>query len=314
MNRTILTLWSLGLAMAFAATACAAGQGQVKLARDDRVIRVEIDGKPFTTYYYADGKGRAYVRPFFYPVLASDGTEVTSDQVTSGGDHPHHRSLWVAQGNVNGADHWAFPRGYQPKQRHVKFNRVEGDTIQQQLAWEDKQGEPILNETRTLRFFMYPDGCRGIDFTLVFTPIDQPVTFGDTKEGGLCSVRVAKSMSANKATISNSTGMAGEKNIWGKKAEWCDVSGPVGGKNYGVAILDHPGNPRHPSNWHVREYGLMGANAFGLHDYDKTLPAGAGNFTMTKDKPTTFKYRVVIHQGDAGSAALDEKFKAFAGK
>ena len=31
------------------------------------------------------------------------------------------------------------------------------------------------------------------------------------------------------------------------------------GKEYGVAVFDHPQNPRHPTRWHVREYGLLAA-------------------------------------------------------
>lgn len=284
----------------------------VKLIQEPTAIRVEIDGKPFTTYHFADGGGKPYVRPFLFPVRAADGAEVTSDQATGGGDHPHHRSIWVAHGNVNGADHWSLLVNPPPQQRHVKFVKVEGDTIVEELAWEGKTPEPILNETRTIRFFAWPDGSRGIDLTLVFTPVAEPITFADTKEAGLCSVRMAKSI-AKKPTILNSTGATGEKACWGKPAQWCDESGEVDGKTYGIAILDHPTNPRHPATWHVRAYGLMTANIFGLHDYNpKQVAKDAGNLTITKDKPVTFKYRVVIHAGDGTSAKLAEKFAEFA--
>ena len=299
--------------IALAGTACPGETPMIKLTQEKDTISVEIGGKPFTTYYFADGKGLSYTRPFFYPVLAPDSTEVTSDQANvKGGDHPHHRSLWVAHGDVNGADHWALNlKGAQiPKQRHIKFTKVEGDTIEEQLEWEGKTFEPILRETRTFRFMQFKDGSRGIDFTLVFTPISEPVTFGDTKEAGLCAVRMAKEISAH-AVITNSTGDTGEKKCWGKPAAWCDESGEINGKPYGITIIDHPANPRYPSTWHVREYGLMSANIFGLHDFDKTKPKGAGNFTIEKDKPVTFRYRVVVHGGDAKSAGLDEKAKEF---
>ncbi len=93
------------------------------------------------------------------------------------------------------------------------------------------------------------------------------------------------------------------------------MSGQIDGKTYGVAVLDHPENPRHPSNWHVRRYGLIGANVFGLHDFDKqAYPKGSGDFKMEPGRPTTFKYRIVIHNGDAAAAKLDQQFEAFAGK
>jgi hypothetical protein len=304
----LIPILALSVVLSFAQSLRAAGS--VKLTQEPTVIKVEIDGKPFTTYWYADGNGREYVRPFFYPVLASDGTPVTADQNTSK-EHPHHRSMWVSHGDVNGADHWAYTQKPSPKQRHVKFDKVEGDTIVQQLVWESKDLQPMLNETRTFRFFAYPDGSRGVDFTSSFTPVSGPVTFGDTKEAGLCSVRVAKSIS-DKPTLTNSASAVGEKSIWGKKAAWCDLSGMINGKPYGIAILDHPTNHRHPTEWHAREYGLLSANPFGLHDYTKGVAKGTGNLTMQPGTTTTFRHRVVIHPGDAKAANLDEKFKDFA--
>ena len=291
-----------------------AAENDVKLAQEQSAVHVTIGGKPFTTYHVGSNDGKPYVRPYFYPVLAGDGTKVTADQLTEGGDHPHHRSMYVAHGAVNGVDQWALKKN-PAKQRHVKFDKVEGDTIVQELAWEDDQGEPMLKEIRTLRFLALPDGSRGVDFTLVFEPVSGPVTFEDTKEAGLCTIRAAKEISQKgSVVIMNATGATGEKNIWGKPAKWCDISGKIDGKPYGIAILDHPSNPRHPSNWHVREYGLMGANVFGLHDFDKQNPKGNGDFKMEKGKPVTFKYRVVIHPGDAKAAGLDQKWDSFAGK
>ena len=302
-------------AILFVSVAYAAEKSNVQLKQEQTAVHVTIDGKPFTTYHVGSNDGKPYVRPFLFPVLAADGVQVTADQLTGGGDHPHHRSMWVSHGAVNGVDHWAIKGPNSPKQRHVKFDKVEGDTIQQELAWEDKNGEPMLKENRTLRFFAFPDGSRGVDFTLVFEPVSGPVTFEDTKEAGLCSVRVAKQISQKgSVVISNSTGASGEKNIWGKPAKWCDVSGQIDGKPYGVTVLDHPSNPKHPSTWHVREYGLLSANIFGLHDFDKKNPPGTGNFKMEKGKPVTFKYRVVVHKGDVNGAGLDEKWESFAAK
>ena len=48
--------------------------------------------------------------------------------------------------------------GRETRCRHVKFNNVSGDSFEQVLIWEDKAGEPMLNEVRTARFFAYADG------------------------------------------------------------------------------------------------------------------------------------------------------------
>src|SRR5436190_9137579 len=99
----------------------AARAAEVKLTQDATSVKVEIDGKPFTVYHFAAGDDAAFHRPFAYPVLASDGQAVTSDQVvTNAKEHPHHRSFWVAHGDVNGVDHWSH-NAKSGKQRHVKF-------------------------------------------------------------------------------------------------------------------------------------------------------------------------------------------------
>jgi hypothetical protein len=297
------------------------GGATVKLTQAGGDVRVEVGGKPFTVYHVEGSSDQPLVRPFFFPVLAADGTELTSDQQTAPPvngkkpDHPHHRSVYVSHGDVNGADHWSFEQKPNPRQRHVKFDRLEGDTLVEQLEWEGKGGAaPILKERRTVRFFALPDGTRGMDVTSAFTPTGGPVTFGDTKEAGLAAVRVATQIS-DKPTLTNARGGAGEKAVWGKPAEWCDLSGQINGKPYGVAILDHPQNPRHPATWHAREYGLLASNIFGLSYFDpKKNPKGTGDFTIRSGDTVTFRHRILFHPGDAKSAKLDERFKEYAGE
>ena len=65
----------------------------------------------------------------------------------------------------------------------------------------------------------------------------------------------------------------------------------------GVAIFDHPSNPRHPTWWHARAYGLVAANAFGVHNFE-SKPAGTGDFTIEAGESATFRYRFLFHEGD----------------
>jgi len=281
----------------------------VQITEAQNHFSVAIDGKPFTDYWFGPRDDRPYVRPFFLPVKAADGTGVTSDQYGQK-EHPHHQSLWVGQGDVNGTDHWSLESKNPPKQRHLRFEKVEVDTAIEDLEWEGKDGQPILKERRTMRFRTWEDESRGIEFTLEFTPLHGPVTFGDTKEAGLVSVRMAKQIAAH-PTLTNSTGATGEKATWGKPADWCDISGKIDGKEYGICAMDHPSNPRHPTRWHVREYGLMGANPFGLSYFDKA-PKHTGDFKMEPGKTVTFRYLVVVHNGDPIAAHLEEKYQHFA--
>jgi hypothetical protein len=309
--RTMIPVVSMLVMLALSTVAARAAD--VKLTQDATSVKVTVDGKEFTTYHFLAGDDKNFHRPFAYPVYAADGALITSDQiVTNPKEHPHHRSVWVAHGDVNGVDHWAH-KGH--KQRHLGFDKAEGDTLVERLEWEGETADaaPLLNETRTLRFFALDDGTRGIDLTVALTPVKGAVTFGDTKESGIAAVRVNPQIGTDKGAkgkLTNSTGATGEKAIWGKPAAWCDESGTIDGKPYGVAIFDSPENPRHPTRWHTREYGLHAANIFGLHDYDpKNTPKGAGDLKLEVGKTLTFKYRILFHQGDAASAKLDQRYR-----
>ena len=169
-------------------------------------------------------------------------------------------------------------------------------------------GKPIMTETRTYTFYSGPD-LRTVDFDIRIDPIEK-LTFNDTKEGTF-GIRLATSMSEDRTgRMQNAEGKQGEKNVWGKRSSWVDYAGQVNGKLVGVAIMDHPSNPRHPTYWHSRAYGLFAANPFGIRDFtgDKTQN---GSMTVEPGHPVRFRYRVVIHEGNAeqaGIAALWQKY------
>jgi hypothetical protein len=290
----------------------AAEQPNVKLTVGNNAVQVQIDGRPFTTYHFVGEAASPFVRPYFYPILAADGTPLTSDQmITNPKEHPHHRSMWVGMGSVNGLDHWSFQqKPAPPPQRHVRFESVGADSLVEDLVWEDLAAKPLLTEKRTIGFLAYPDGSRSIDLTIALTAAGQDVTLGDTKEAGLCAIRVSSQIS-RKPTLMNSRGGKGEKQVWGKPADWVDESGTIDGKPFGVAIFDAPTNLRYPTPWHAREYGLLAPNEFGLHVFDPKLPGGAGDMKIANGRTITFRYRAVFHPGDAAAANIDQKYGAF---
>jgi hypothetical protein len=316
--------------MICAVSICSMGRAEetalpMKVTQAETHLDVTIGGKPFTTYWFGQRDDRIYVRPFFYPVNGPGEVCVTSDQYPlwvkdpKKTDHPHHQSLWVSHGDINGLDHWALGKDNKgtdsPKQRHIKFDSVLADQFTEELTWDGADARPLLDEVRVVHFISYPDGSRGIDILSTLTPPTMDATFRDTKESGMMAVRMSGQI-AKDATITQSTGkggegMAGEKQTWGKRADWCDESGKIDGKPFGIAIFDAPTNPRHPAYWHVRAYGLMSANIFGLSEFDKANPKGAGDLTVEKGKTITFHHRAIIHAGMAGDANLPEKYKDF---
>src|SRR5438046_9702444 len=113
--------------------------------------------------------------------------------------------------------------------------------------------------------------------------------------------------------ITNAEGLAGEKALWGKPSNWCDYSGAVGEEKVGVAILDHPENPRHPVRWHARAYGLFAANPWGLSVFtgDKTQD---GSMTVEPGQSVRYRYRVIIHPGTVQEADIAGQYTKYARK
>jgi len=275
-------------------------------------VDVQIGGKLFTSYHCA----ATWARPFLLPVIGPYGDPITRQypvaQVAGERqDHPHHKSCWVAWGKVNGTDNWSETPGY-ARQLHQQFEALDSGPVFGRLVarnhWVSNAGQKVLEERRTLVFYDLPEAGRLVDLTVTFIATEGPVVFGDTKEGGIASIRVATSMDAEvNGTIINAYGGTNEAETWGKRAHWCDYFGPVQGKTVGITIFDTPGNFRYPTYWHVRNYGLMTANPFGLSHFlnDKSRD---GSHRIDKGTVFPFTYRLYFHAGDTHEANVAGKF------
>ena len=74
-----------------------------------------------------------------------------------------------------------------------------------------------------MRVYNAGDERRLVDYDVALTAAEGDVTFGDTKEGGIISFRVATSMDGSKGgRIENASGGVSEKECWGKPSNWCD--------------------------------------------------------------------------------------------
>jgi len=304
-----------------------AASPQVKFTQAPDRIEVEIDGQPFTTLYM----GPATTKPYLHPLRSASGKAVTryypmEEREGERRDHPHQRGLWFTHGDVNGYDFWANEVSQKgPNKGKVVLNKVlavrsgsKQGVLEVSFDWLDPAGKPILNERRTMVFHSDPR-LRMVDFDLRLTALQQ-VKFGDTKEGTF-ALRLAASLEepargapptpARTGKMVNAEGLEGERQVWGKRSAWVDYFGEVEGEKLGVAIFDHPGNPKHPTYWHARGYGLFAANVFGEHDFlaDKTRD---GSITLPAKGALRFRYRVVIHPGDYQSAGIAELYKRYA--
>jgi hypothetical protein len=317
MSQFQLPLTAIALASIIGSLPAAEG---IQMTEGPEKVRVEINGELFTEYCFT---GAPHV--YFFPLLGPGGTRMNRNwpmTETPGEerDHPHHRSLWYSHGLVNGVDFWAeSPKAGQIV--HDRFLEVKGGresgVIRSANKWIAPDGTVKLTDERTFRVYTRPNRERLFDFEITLkAPATEEVVLGDTKEGSM-AVRVNEEMRLTRGKskpgtgrIVLSTGVL-DGQTWGKRAEWCDYYGPIDGKVVGLAIFDHPSNPKHPTWWHVRDYGLFAANPFGVHDFEKQ-PAGSGDIRIPTGQSITFRYRFYVHEGDSVQAKVAERFKEYA--
>jgi hypothetical protein len=262
-----------------------------------------------------------------YPIVGPHEISITrnwplkKDTRGEAHDHPHQKSMWFTHGDVNGVDFWTeLPTSGRIVQTKLVRAKAEKDRafIETENDWQDAKGKVLLSDTRLLTFSTVSGG-RVIDWRIDLHASKGPVTFGDTKEGSL-GIRTRpelqlanvpdQGVTAAKGHAMNSEG-AKDLDIWGKRANWLDYWAEIDGKTVGVAVFDHPENSRHPTWWHARDYGLIAANPFGIHDFEKNKPADAGNLTIADGKSITLRYRFVFHEGTPEKAKIADLYEEY---
>lgn len=306
---------------------------EVKLTSLADRVRVEIGGQLFTEYIFGD----AASRPYLYPILAPDGTSLTRNfpmQKVAGEDtdHPWQRALMFAHGNVNGVDFWNEGHGDQGRSPDAKGKQVQSALVEirngpvgvlrTQDRWMAPDGKIICTDDRKLSFRASAT-ARMIDFEITLhAPTNGPLVLGDNKDGTM-AIRLAQWLtllhkspggeaSPGQGHIVTANGKR-DAAAWGQRADWCDYYAGHSGKIYGVAIFDHPQNPRHPTWWMARDYGLFAANPFGRHDFEH-LPdhPHAGDYRVPTGGSVTLRYRFYFHSGDARAAEIAEHYAEYA--
>jgi hypothetical protein len=206
---------------------------------------------------------------------------------------------------VNGVNFWEDRAAHIVQQ---KLERLEDGpdaaSIETLNAWQDKDAKTLLIEHRRTGVQVLDNGewLLLIDSQLEAPP-NAPVTLGQTPFGML-GVRMAKTIGVNDGggTIRNSEGGVDEAGCFRKPARWVDYSGPITPQaSEGITLLDHPENPHHPTIFHVRNDGWMGAAL--------TFP---GEIVIPPGQPLRLRYALYVHAGLPPVEALQKRWEDFA--
>ncbi|HWA98535.1 MAG TPA: PmoA family protein [Pirellulales bacterium] len=265
----------------------------------------QYQGRELTRYYHSP----TIERPFLYPLNGPSGRSLTRmghphDPIT----HSHHNSFWVSHYIVDGTDFW----GDRNKGRivHERVERYDDADDAASLvalnAWKKTDGTVLMRDRRQVRVEPLDRGQWLLTLDLELFVDQDKVTLGKTPFG-IVGVRMAKTIGVNDGggRIRNSEGNVdeqGENGVFWKHARWCDYSGPITNEAIeGITLFDHPSNPNHPTAFHVRNDGWMGACL--TFDADREIVAGT---------PLMLRYGLYVHAGLPSPSEIGERWKAFA--
>jgi hypothetical protein len=270
---------------------------------DDQAAFVRDDTE-IARYHF----GPTLRRPYVFPLIGPSGRSLTRmGHPHDPQSHSHHNSVWISHNGVNGVSFWDDRAKGRIITQRIDNYEDKGETswVTATNVWidESNNNKIMMLERRRTTIQLLP----GNEFLLYLdlqleAPKDQPVTLGKTPFG-LVGVRMAKTIGVNDGggEIRNSAGKSGEKDIFWQPAKWCDYSGPIRDNvTEGITLMDHPQNPNHPTVFHVRSDGWMGASL-----------TYAGDRTIEPDKPLRLRYALYVHAGRPTIEELEKRWADF---
>ena len=278
-------------------------KARLTAALDEKTGRVEVaeGDMPVLAYNFRTvpvpkGVGGKYAvarSDYVHPLYGPGGEVLTLDYPK---DHPHHRGIY-----------WAWPEVSWKGKTHdlhalqgvfarpVRIVRAEGGPVlatveaENRWMWEDK--EPIVREVAIIRAFAAGRDGRFVDFEFRFTALVEGVTVARRHQDLYGGFNLRLSRRKGQKIV--------HRDGWGEL-----VGTPPGGDGpIGLAILQHPTNPRYPGDW---------AQYPRINWLQPTFPAKGEKFPLSTREPLVLRYRLWVHRGAATEKQLAEQARAFA--
>jgi hypothetical protein len=271
-------------------------------------VTIHEDGAERWTYHFGASR-----RPFVHPLRTPAGVVRTVDAPD---DHPWHHGLWFTIKFVNGENFWEEydeygvlrHRDQPPIVAHTEIGHDDVLSVHGHVDWiRPDRRTVVLREDR--RWTHRPlDATRyALDFetTLVPTTDVELDRTPFTTWGGYGGLAFRGRPDLRDTRIRLADGVETDR-VEGVPSRWLDLSGVVDGRPAGLTFIDAPDNPTHPVPWYGSTrhdtYGTSGddwsnfLNAAFLFHAPRTLGAG---------EPLRFRYRIVVHDGEADPAAIE---------
>jgi methane monooxygenase PmoA-like len=321
-NLALCGIWSIVCAIFLPMRAGGAESGQSETLRWQRQSNESLALVGSKGVIWQFNFGNDISKPFFHPVALPTGEVLTCNRPP---DHPWHHALWFSWKTINGVNYWEEDRETGQSGGQTTWSNVEITTqddgrarIVMLLSYQPRGEQPVLTEKRTLQISAPSDHNRQyhIDWSSKFTAgstdaiLDRtpvpPAPNGKTWGGyaGL-SIRFAENMSGRQAFSANGPVEFDENSLHRSNGPAMDYNGLVGERPVGIAILDHPDNPRHPTPWYAIRSKMSYLNSAFL-THKPYLLKGADSFTL--------RYRLLVHFDRWEAAALRTAWAQYAAR
>lgn len=293
-----------------------AADGQLELHHRDRGLVFRYVRQPVTRPGLPPTQLRgAYLHPFLTP----SGKQATGDFSPN---HTHHRGFFLAYAKTKREtatpDFWNIHAGLgkivtDPAKIKTSVGPVSAQFTCEN-AWQlrektkpaENSGETVLNETWDMAIYEVPGQPAWVwDLTSTQTPLGKDLELSKHRYGGM-AYRGPEPFVKGKLDVMTSEGNDDRKTADQKPARWIDLTGPVADNSseyVGAVMCDHPSNVRHPNVVRIHPVTLP---------FYSWVPAHSGNLNLKADKPATWQYRTMVHDGHPDRAKNQALFDDYA--
>jgi hypothetical protein len=269
------------------------------------------EGEQKVLFYQRSPKslGGKYLRAdYVHPLYGLDGQILTEDFPA---DHPHHRGIFwawhqVYVGDKRVGDGWSLQDvWFDVHDAKILTVGRQSRALQVRVYWKsplwtDASGEqkPFIDETTTITVHRAEGDIRKIDFEIGLIALEDGVRIGgadNKKEYGGFSARIKL---PDGMEFVGPAGPVEPILTLLPAAPWMDFSGDFDGDGSlsGLAVLSHKSNPGYPHLWILRRKRAM----------QNPVWPGREPVSISRKKPITLRYRLVVHRGNVYDVNLDQ--------
>jgi len=246
---------------------------------------------------------------YLHPVRTPSGVILTQEFAEV---HPHHYGIWSAWTNVEFQDRTPDFWNVGKETGRVEFESlatvwegtVHGGFLSRHRYVDLTSSTPVtaLNEAWKVHLYNIDDMYHIFDIEITQTAnTNHPVYLPEYEYGGVGFRGHDDWEGEENAYFLTSEGKTRE-NGHGTRARWCHIGGSTGDHLAGIAILDHPGNFRHPQPMYIHSHRTF-FNFAAVQQGDMVIQPGS---------PYHLQYRFITYDGEPDPREIDRLWNDYA--